>query len=169
MSKFTTFKNITRRLTNYSLAIGMGWVLVMMFLTTFDIAGRYFFSKPIPGTIELSEFMLAIFGITGIAYTHQAGGNVRVTMLVDALPLKWAALTNTVTNILSLAIVALLAWYGFVAGIEEFHAGTTTDSLGIPIYPLKFLLAISAFLLSLEITISLIESVRSIFRIENSM
>ncbi|MCP4109042.1 MAG: TRAP transporter small permease, partial [Desulfobacteraceae bacterium] len=65
MSRFTAFKNITRRLTNYSLAIGMGWVLVMMLLTTFDIAGRYFFSKPIPGTIELSEFMLAIFGIMG--------------------------------------------------------------------------------------------------------
>ncbi|MCP4113117.1 MAG: TRAP transporter small permease, partial [Desulfobacteraceae bacterium] len=151
------------------LAIGMGWVLVMMLLTTFDIAGRYFFSKPIPGTIELSEFMLAIFGIMGIAYTHQAGGNVRVTMLADALPSKWAAMTNTVANILSLVTVALLAWYGFVAGIEEFHVGTTTDSLGIPIYPLKFLLGIGAFLLCLEITVSLIESVREIFGIENSM
>ena len=160
-SNFATFESISRRLTNYSLSIGMGWILVMMFLTIFDITGRYFFSKPIPGTIELSEFTLAIFSILGMAYTHRTGSNIRVTMLVEVLPSKWAAMTNTVTNILSLLIVALLAWYGFVAGIEEFHAGTTTDSLGIPIYPLKFLLAIGAFLLGLEITVCLIESVRS--------
>lgn len=113
--QFTSIKNIIRRLTHYSLAIGMGWVLVMMFLTTFDVAGRYFFSKPIPGAIELSEFMLAIFGILGMAYTHHSGGNVRVTMLTDALSSKLASLTNTVTNFLSLLIIVLLAWHGFVA------------------------------------------------------
>ncbi len=161
-----SFKEITRRLTHYSMAIGMGWVLVMMFLTTFDVAGRYFFSKPIPGAIELSEFMLAIFGILGMAYTHHAGANVRVTMLTDALPPGFAALIRTVTDLLCLLIAALLAWQGWIMGIEEFHAGTTTDTLRIPVYPLQFLFALGAFLLSLEMVVCFTDSLKKLFGIE---
>jgi TRAP-type C4-dicarboxylate transport system permease small subunit len=160
---FFRFKKRIERLTNFALTIGMGWVIVMMLLTTFDVAGRYLFSKPIPGAIEMSEFMLAIFGMLGMAYTHQSGANVKVTMLTNALPPRLAMLTETITILLSFQIIAMLAWYGIVAGIEEVHAGTTTDTLGIPIYPLYFLLSAGAGLLCLELLITLIESVRGFF------
>ena len=160
---FFRLKKTIERLVNFSLSVGMGWVIVMMFLTTFDVAGRYFFSKPIPGAIEMSEFMLAMFGILGMAYTHQSGSNVKVTMLTGVLPPRLARFTETITSLLSFQIVAMLAWYGAVSGIEEIHAGTTTDTLGIPIYPLYFLLSAGAGLLCLEILINLIESVRGFF------
>lgn len=152
------FKKTISRLVTFSLYIGMGWVLVMMVLTTLDVAGRYFFSIPIPGAIETSEFMLAIFGILGMAYTHHSGGNVKVTMLTKVLPPRLADLFETITLVLSLQMIALIAWYGWVSGVEEFHVGTTTDTLGIPIYPLYFLLCFGAGLLCLELLISLIEA-----------
>jgi len=111
----------------------------------------------------MSEFMLAIFGILGMAYTHQSGGNVKVTMLTSALPPNLARLTEILTSLLSFQIIAMLAWYGVVSGIEEFHAGTTTDTLGIPIYPLYFLLSAGAGLLCLELVVNLIESIRGFF------
>ncbi len=160
---FFRFKKRIEGLTNFALSIGMGWVIVMMLLTTFDVAGRYFFSKPIPGAIEMSEFMLAIFGILGMAYTHQSGSNVKVTMLTSALPPRLARLTETITLVLSFQIVAMLVWYGIVSGIEELQAGTTTDTLGIPIYPIYFLLTAGAGLLCLELFLNLIESVQGFF------
>ena len=160
---FFRFKKKIEQFTNIALSIGMGWVIVMMMLTTIDVAGRYFLSKPIPGGIEMSEFMLAIFGILGMAYTHQSGANVKVTMLTAVFPPRLASLTETITLLLSLQIVALLAWYGIVSGIEEFHLGTTTDTLGIPIYPLYFLLSAGAWLLCLELLVNIIESIQGFF------
>ncbi len=160
---FFRFKKRIEGLTNFALSIGMGWVIVMMLLTTFDVAGRYFFSKPIPGAIEMSEFMLAIFGILGMAYTHQSGSNVKVTMLTSALSPRLAKFTEIITILLGFQIIAMLAWYGVIAGIEEFHAGTTTDTLGIPIHPLYFLLSIGSGLLCLELLVNLIESVQGFF------
>ena len=160
---FPRFKKTIHRISKFFLALGMGWVIAMMLLTPFDVAGRYLFSKPIPGGIEMSEFMLAIFGILGMAYTHQSGGNVKVTMLTSALPPNLARLTEILTSLLSFQIIAMLAWYGVVSGIEEFHAGTTTDTLGIPIYPLYFLLSAGAGLLCLELVVNLIESIRGFF------
>lgn len=160
---FFKCKKGTERLVNLSLAVGMGWVMVMMLLTTIDVAGRYFLSKPIPGAIEMSEFMLAIFGMLGMAYTQKAGANIRVTMLTDALPPVLKRLLETITLLLSFQIVAMLAWYGIVSGIEELHAGTTTDTLGIPLYPLYFLLCLGAGLLCLELLMNIIETLIGFF------
>ena len=110
----------------------------------------------------MSEFMLAVFGILGMAYTHHSGANVKVTMLTGVLPPKAAGLVQTIILLLSFQIIAMLAWYGAVSGIEEFHAGTTTDNLGVPVYPLYFLLSAGAGLLCLEMFINLIESVQGL-------
>lgn len=160
---FFKFKKIIGGLVKVALFLGMGWVIVMMMLTTVDVIGRYFLSKPIPGAIEMSEFMLAIFGVLGMAYTHQSGANVKVTMLTNALPPRLARVTEIITILLSFQIIGMLVWYGVIMGIEELQAGTTTDTLGIPLYPLYFLLSAGAVLLCLELLITLIESVRGFF------
>ena len=157
------------RLANIALFLGMGWVMVMMFLTTIDVAGRYFFSKPVPGSIELGEFMLAIFGILGMAYTHFAGANVKVTMLTRVLPPRVEKIIETLTGLFGLQIMAMLTWYGGVLGIEEYHAGTTTDTLGIPISPLYWLLSLGAGLLCLVILVRILESVLGVFGIETEV
>ena len=155
---FAKAKSIVHKLSSWALTLGMGWVLVMMFLTTLDVGGRYFLSSPIPGAIEMSEFMLAIFGVLGIAYTHGEGANVKVTMLTGKLGVRASAFLDLITGLLSLQIVSMLAWYGVVMGLEEFRNGTTTDTLAIPVFPLQLLLSAGAFLLVLEILMTVISA-----------
>jgi len=149
---------IIHTLTRYSLYVGMGWVMVMMFLTTVDVAGRIFFSKPLPGGIELAEIMLAVFGLMGLAYTHQTGSNIRVTMLIKALPLRVAAGLDVLTHALCILVIALLAYQGAVMGVEEMAAGTTTDLLKVPLYPLYFLMSLAGILIGLEMLLMLAAS-----------
>jgi TRAP-type C4-dicarboxylate transport system permease small subunit len=151
-------ENLIHRLTYCALGAGMGWVLAMMILTTGDVTSRYFFSVPIPGSVELGEFMLAIFGIMGMAYTHHTGGNISVTLLTNALPPRGQALLAVFSNLLSLIIIGLIVWQGWINGTEEFYMGTRSDMLGLPVYPFKFLLSLGAFFLSLEIMLSLVKS-----------
>lgn len=143
---------------------GMVWVLLMMLLTTGDVVTRYFLAWPIPGTKELSEFMLATFGLLCMAYTQQVGGHVRVTFLVSRLPPQAGLVLDIIVTFLSLSVVSLMVWQGWVMAIHHFDVGTVSDALRIPVYPFWLLLLVGAFSLCLELLINLIASVERLVK-----
>ena len=63
----------------------MVFVIPLMLITTGDVIGRGFFNKPIAGTFELSEYMLAIIILLGAAYTQQVKGHVAVDFLTSQI------------------------------------------------------------------------------------
>ena len=150
------------KLTNWAFAGGMVWVLAMMLLTAADVTGRYLFSRPISGSIELSEFMLAIFGMLGMGYTERMNANVRVTILEKILPERLMAGINALMNLLSSAIIGLLAYQSFILAIEEFHYQATSDNLGIPVYPFYVILSLSAAILVLVLLSKMMDNLRKL-------
>jgi TRAP-type C4-dicarboxylate transport system permease small subunit len=135
--------------------LGMLVLIPMMLLTTGEVVGRTVWSKPIPGSMELSSYMLAVFVLLGVAYTHQVKGHVRVSMLVSRLPKRIQAALELFTTLLSLCIVAIVAWQGWVLAIEE-HA--VSDMLRIPQAPFKFLVFVAGLCLALELLLDLAEA-----------
>jgi TRAP-type C4-dicarboxylate transport system permease small subunit len=101
-----------------------------------------------------------------MAYTHFAGANVKVTMLTQILPEKLQNFIEVLTCLMSLVIMATLTWYGGISGIEDMHAGTTTDNLGLPTFPIYWLLSVGAGLLSLVILVRLMTHFLGVFGIE---
>lgn len=152
------------RLTNWAFSAGMIWVLAMMLLTAVDVTGRYLFSRPVLGSIEMSEFMLALFGMLGMAYTERMDANVRVTVLERFLPGRVTALLNALVYLLSAGIMALLAYQGWMTGIEEFDYRTASDNLGIPVYPFFFLLSLSTGILVLTILAKVCKFTQQVFK-----
>jgi TRAP-type C4-dicarboxylate transport system permease small subunit len=124
----------------YGMAFG-GMVLLvpMMLLTTGDVIGRAFWSRPIPGTVELSSYMLAVFILAGVAYTQRVKAHVNVTMLLDRMPERVSDVINICTTILSLVIIGVLAWQGWVVGMEET---TVSDQLRVPQWPFRLLVSL---------------------------
>ena len=55
-------------------------------LTAVDVVGRNLFNHPIPGTVELSQYMLAIFILLGLAYAQQMKAHVAVSIFTSRLP-----------------------------------------------------------------------------------
>jgi TRAP-type C4-dicarboxylate transport system permease small subunit len=96
--------------------------------------------------------MLAVFILLGVAYTHQVKGHVRVSFLVSRIPEKAGLITDTITTLLSLFIIAILAWQGWVLGIEQ---KTVSDMLRIPQLPFRLLVSVAAFFLCLELLLDL--------------
>ena len=144
------------RRMNYAIcAIGMAMVIPLMLLTFADVMLRGFFNKPIPGTFEISQYMLAFFILLGAAYTQQVKGHVGVDFLTSRLSPRLQAVCEIVTALLSLFIIAILVWQGWVEGIAE---KAVSDQLRIPQYPFKVLVAVGAFLLWLELLIDLFGS-----------
>jgi TRAP-type C4-dicarboxylate transport system permease small subunit len=154
-------KKWIQRLTLYVSYLGMVLLIPMMLLTTTDVMGRALWSRPIYGTVELSSYMLAIFILLGLAYTHQVKGHVRVTMLTSRLPRRANLALDLVTILLSMFIIGLIAWQGWVVGMEE---RAVSDMLRVPQRPFKLLVSVAAFLLWLELCIDLFATIRQLSR-----
>ncbi|NWG03721.1 MAG: TRAP transporter small permease [Syntrophaceae bacterium] len=145
-------KKLIQRVNFYVCGVGMCLLVPLMLLTTSDVVGRKFFSKTIPGSFELSEYILAIFILLGAAYTQQVKGHVGVDFITSRLSPRVRAVCQIITIFLSLFIITILIWQGWIEGIRE---RTVSDMLRIPQYPFRLLVAIGGFLLWLELLIDL--------------
>jgi len=150
-----------QRCTLYMSYIGMILLIPMMLLTSGEVVGRAVWSQPIPGSIELSSYLLAAFILLGLAYTQQVKGHVRVTMFVSRLPEKWGLVLDVITSLLSLFIIAVMAWQGWVVGMEE---RTVSDMLRIPQFPFRLLVAVGGAFLFLELFFELIDTLKKLVR-----
>jgi TRAP-type C4-dicarboxylate transport system permease small subunit len=152
-----------RRLNYIVCAIGMAMVIPLMLLTFADVVLRSFFNKPIPGTFEISQYILAIFILLGAAYTQQVKGHVGVDFVTSRLSPRLRAICESLTTLLSLFIIAVVVWQGWVVGIEE---KAVSDQLRIPQYPFKVLVCVGGFLLWLELLVDLFGSLGKLGRNE---
>jgi len=141
--------------------VGMFLLIPLMLLTTCDVIARGFFRKPIPGTFELSEYLLATFILLGVAYTQQVKGHVGVSFFTSRLSSMNQTLCKMIITLLSLFIIAIVVWQGFSEGIGE---RTVSDMLRIPQYPFRLLVAFGGSLLWLELLIDLIDSIGSLIK-----
>ena len=142
-----------RRFNLYISMAGMSLILPLMLLTTGDVIGRGFFRKPIPGAFELSEYLLAVLILLGAAYTQQVKGHVGVDFITSRLSPRLRKICQIITTLLSLFIIAIVVWQGFLQGMSE---RTVSEILRIPQYPFRLLIAIGGFLLWLELWIDLV-------------
>ncbi len=106
-----------RRINYIVCAIGMAMILPLMLLTFADVMLRGFFNKPIPGSFEISQYILAIFILLGAAYTQQVKGHVGVDFVTSRLSPRLRACCEILTTLLSLFIIAIVVWQGWVEGI----------------------------------------------------
>jgi len=156
VGRIGTIKFWVQRINRWVCYLGMLLILPLMLLTTADVIGRAAWARPIPGIVELSSYMLDVFILLGLAYTQQVKGHVRVSMLTSRLPQRAQQSLEIVVTLLSLFIMVLLAWQGWVVGMEET---AVSDMLRIPQRPFKLLVGVAAILLCLELVVDLVSAV----------
>lgn len=161
MGRLNKTKKVIQRLTFYVCAVGMFLLIPMMLLTVGDVIVRATLARTIPGALEISEYMLAVFILLGLAYTQQIKGHVRVSFLTSRLPPRVQPAVEIVTTLLSLLIIFIVIWQGWVVGI---HETTVSDMLRVPQAPFKLLVAVGGFLLFLELLLDLAVSTGKLIR-----
>jgi TRAP-type C4-dicarboxylate transport system permease small subunit len=82
-------------------------------LITIDVVTRYFFKRGMVESFELSGYALAACIGLGMAFTVTSKANIRVDILLDALPDPVRVACDIIAS-LSLTIIAVtLAWFAF--------------------------------------------------------
>ncbi|NLX90921.1 MAG: TRAP transporter small permease [Firmicutes bacterium] len=146
---------LIQRLTFYVCALSMFMLIPMMLLTTTDILARTFFTRPIPGAVELSEYMLVVVILMGLAYTHQVKGHPTITLVVSRFPLKVRLVLEILVSLLGMFIIFIVIWQGWVLATGRM-AAVVSDVLRIPQLPFRLLVSAGAILLFLELLVELI-------------
>jgi TRAP-type C4-dicarboxylate transport system permease small subunit len=135
----------------------MVFVIPLMLLTTADVISRVVWSKPIAGTFELSEYLLAIVILLGAAYTQQVKGHVGVDFVTKRFGPRLRAFCEILSYAGCMAILVLLAWQGYERAMEET---TVSDMLRIPQAPLRMLVAVAGLTILAEFFVDLLQSLK---------
>ena len=159
MGWFETVKKWIHKLNRFIGGVGAWFLIPLMIITAVDVVSRDVFNHPIPGTVELSQYMLAVFVLLGLAYTQQVKAHVAVSLFTSRLSRPVQLSLNILSAVLCLFISFVIAWQGWVVGIEE---KTVSDMLRVPQYPFRLLVAVAAFLMCLELLMDLGDSLRKL-------
>ncbi|MBI4321563.1 MAG: TRAP transporter small permease [Chloroflexi bacterium] len=137
------------RVSNFGASIA---VLALMFLVVADVAMRFLFNKPIPGSIEMGITVLVFVILLPLAYTQTNGQHVRVELLLNRYGRRQRALFEVFVCIAGAVLLALLAWDSWDFFMDSWTLKEEMEStqLRFPYYISKFALPIGAFLFSLQ-------------------
>jgi len=144
-----------RRFTNTLCYVGMGLLVVLMFLGSFDVIGRYFFNKPIKGAYEVSEILLAGIVFFGLAYALAMGGHVTVDTFVALFRPRVRGIVGFSVSAIAFIIFVLIGWEGTELAIKSWENHRLIDVLFVPIAPFQLLVPMGALSVCLELIVQM--------------
>ncbi len=154
---FDRLQKIVTTMSQTINGVGGGILLVLMFLTAFDVILRYLFNKPISGSFELTEFMMVCIVGLGLAYCGVNRGHVGVELILERVSPKTRAIMNAITYGISLIFVALITWQLIKYIGTTYEAHLTSSVLLIPNFPFVAILSIGVIAFTLVFLVQVIE------------
>lgn len=138
-------------------AIAIVFLVAMMLLTVADVFLRYVFNAPIKGSLELTEYFMVVAGFLGIAWCAVKRGHVKIDLIVSHLPLRAQGITDTITMLLAMTVLPLMAWQGFAQARYVMVEKLVSHSLEIPDFPFYMVVGIGYTLIIPVVLIILAE------------
>jgi TRAP-type C4-dicarboxylate transport system permease small subunit len=138
--------------------LGAGVLALMMFLTVADVCLRMF-DKPILGTYEMTEYMMAMLVAFTIAYCAINRGHVNVDLVTTRIPERPRAILSIFTNLICVIFFSLITWKSFGQAVILLGSGSVSPALLIPVFPFVYIISIGFGLLSLVFILQLFESI----------
>ena len=121
-------------------------LVVLMLLTTADVAGRYFFNAPLNGVFDLTHFAVLIMTFLSFAYCAYRGAHVVIELLYNKLGTGTRRILNRVINLAGCVLFIVIAWRAIVQSVDVREFGEASQLLTIPFFPFYWVVAFGSFL-----------------------
>jgi len=144
--------------SRFLLYIGQFTLILMVMLTVADVFLRYVLNRPILGSYELTEFMMAVLVFSTIGYTMVVKGHVVVDLVFIKLPQRSKDILECITSFIAFILFAVVAWRNAVQASTAWGRNDVTAELFIPISPFILFVAIGIAVLSLVLFTQFIQS-----------
>jgi len=134
-------------------------LVAMMLLTVADVCLRYFFNYPILGATELTENMMVCLAFFALAWCARQQGHLRVDLVVSRFSPRMQAVCDSITSMVGLIVVALIAWRSFLEGTAVRELNIISSLLKIPAFPFYYVVAVGCALLSVVMITQVIQNI----------
>ena len=119
-------------------------IALLGIVTCVDVAGRYFFGRPLVGAHEILDMLicLAIFPALPLACWERQ--QISVDLIDHALPPRARENLLCVVDVVCALCLAIVAWRMFIYGAKLRDYGDVTLLLRLPLYPYAYLIGAMA-------------------------
>ena len=147
-------------------AVGAFTLGAMMLVTVIDVSGRYFFSKPLDGSVELVGILLVIAGSWGLGFCQLLKGHVRINLLTDFFPERIQGIIMLLAYAIAISMTSVITWKTLQRTYLYYHKtlGATTERLSMPYWPFMLALAIGMGWVCFIFIIDFIKTLREVFK-----
>jgi TRAP-type C4-dicarboxylate transport system permease small subunit len=113
-----------------------GWLAgislaAMMLVTVADVVLRAFFNQPIRGTFEIVELLLACTFFLALPAAFLRDEHI-VVDVIDAAAPRWVPVLKRLSLALGVALMAAMAWQGWIAARDAVAFHDVTSDLALP-------------------------------------
>jgi TRAP-type transport system small permease protein len=113
-------------------------LFVLMALTFVDVLSRYFFNRPIPGSLEVTELLMVGLIFSSIPLVSGRGEHVAIDLLDPFLAAGFRRGSRVFIELLCAVALMILAWLLFTKAGKLREYGDETATLSIPIAPFVY-------------------------------
>jgi TRAP-type mannitol/chloroaromatic compound transport system permease small subunit len=131
-------------------AIGL-IALPIMLIIAIEVVSRYVFNSPTRWGWQVTTHLFGVLALFGGAYALLHGRHIRVEIFYEHFGSKLKLVSNLLTAIFFLVFIGLLVWQGYLmAEISVRSREVIRGIIHFPVYPLKILIPVAAFLFLLQ-------------------
>lgn len=110
-------------------------LVLLMFLTVADIAGRYLLNRPVPGTFELTEMAMVFIVFLALGMAQHRHEHISLDLAYNFFPSRLKQAVDLVVALVSLSVVAAVTGQLYLYSLRMSEGGYTTAVLRLPLYP----------------------------------
>lgn len=135
-------------------------LLLLMAFTVLDVVMRYFFNAPFRGSLEATEFAMAIIVFLGLAYCGWVGGHIGVDLLEKLLEKPSMRFVPVLVNLAGAILFAVIA----VEVVSEtlFAWSQVSNMLRMPHWPFRLVVAFGSGLYAIVLLIHTVQAARGV-------
>jgi TRAP-type C4-dicarboxylate transport system permease small subunit len=146
---------VVRRSVEYLCA---GLLVVIVAIVFANVVGRYFLRAPIRWSDEVAQFLFLWLSYLGALAALMGGRHYSVPNLIDMLPVMGRRAAKTLSDLIVLAMLAVLVWYG-IKLVDLLHH-QRSPTIDLPVYYVYAALPLSSFLMLTTVVFQMINRLR---------
>jgi TRAP-type C4-dicarboxylate transport system permease small subunit len=141
-------------------------LLALMLFTVLDVVMRYFFNAPFRGSLEATEFAMALIVFLSLSYCGWQGGHIAVDLFEGYLRAPVLRLLPAAIAFIGAGLFALIA-YQLV--VETSHSWSqVSNMLRVMHWPFKLVAAFGSALFAVVLLLQGIEAARGARKLEKA-
>ena len=135
-------------------------IFVMLVLVVANVLSRYLFNAPIAGAFEVTEALMVVIIMMGLALTQYHDGHIRVSIVTRRMPRAWARFSRISALLLGAVFFAWCAYASWKFALQSYSFDEREwGSITFPLYPFKFIVFLGVVLLAIQFALDTIAEI----------